>query len=168
MRAADLPGRLPQASSGRRSAALQLLLVDCTARANSVPPKESTLAFKSCERTPPPKLPLTTVAEHDPIYPLSNPLVLTFCLAMTVPTIAQGPSKPRSHIFGENQFATFKHPRELRTSSIHQRRWNGRLSLASVHSPAGKLREALRRKHRSRRGCCKNEERCGGDRLVER
>jgi hypothetical protein len=91
MRAADLPGRLPQASSGRRSAALQLLLVDCTARANSVPPKESTLAFKSRERTPPPKLPLTTVAEHDPIYPFIKPLVLAFRLAMTVPIAAQRP-----------------------------------------------------------------------------
>lgn len=73
MRAADLPERLPQAPSGRRSAALQLLLVDCTARVNSVPPKESALAFKTCERIPPPKLPLATIAEHDPIYPLSNP-----------------------------------------------------------------------------------------------
>jgi hypothetical protein len=89
MRAADLPGRLPQAPSGRRSAALQLLLADCTARVNSVPPKESALAFKTCERMPPPKLPLTTIAEHDPIYPLSNPLVLRLSLAMTVPIVAQ-------------------------------------------------------------------------------
>jgi len=77
MRAADLPGRLPQAPSGRRSAALQLLLVDCTARVNSVPPKESALAFKTCERMPPPKLPLTTIAEHDPIYPYQT---LLFCV----------------------------------------------------------------------------------------
>lgn len=85
MRAADLPGRLPQAPSGRRSAALQLLLVDCTARVNSVPPKESALAFKTCERMPPPKLPLATIAEHDPIYPYQTLLVLRSLLAMTVP-----------------------------------------------------------------------------------
>jgi hypothetical protein len=46
------------------------LLVDCTARVNSVPPKESTLAFKTWREDASPKLPLTTVAEHDPIYPL--------------------------------------------------------------------------------------------------
>lgn len=85
MRAADLPGRLPQAPSGRRSAALQLLLVDCTARVNSVPPKESALAFNTCERMPPPKLPLATIAEHDPIYPYQTLLVLRSLLAMTVP-----------------------------------------------------------------------------------
>ncbi len=88
MRAADLPGRLPQAPSGRRSAALQLLLVDCTARVNSVPPKESALAFKTCERMPPPKLPLATIAEHDPIYPYQTLLVLGSFLAMTVPQAA--------------------------------------------------------------------------------
>ena len=85
MRAADLPGRLPQAPSGRRSAALQLLLADCNARSNSVPPKESALALKTRERMPPPKLPLTTVAEHDPIYPYQTLLVLRSLLAMTVP-----------------------------------------------------------------------------------
>jgi hypothetical protein len=86
MRAADLPGRLPQAPSGRRSAALQLLLVDCIAHVNSVPPKESAFAFKTCERTPPPKLPLTTIAEHDPIYPYQTLLVLRSSLATSVPT----------------------------------------------------------------------------------
>lgn len=64
MRAADLPGRLPQASSGRRSAALQLLLVDRTGLVNSVPPKESPLPLIIRERMPPPKPPLTTIAEQ--------------------------------------------------------------------------------------------------------
>jgi hypothetical protein len=35
---------------------------------------------------PPPKLPLTTIAEHDPIYPYQTLLVLRSLLAMTVPT----------------------------------------------------------------------------------
>jgi hypothetical protein len=34
---------------------------------------------------PPPKLPLTTIAEHDPIYPYQTLLVLRSLLAMTVP-----------------------------------------------------------------------------------
>jgi hypothetical protein len=62
MRAADLPGRLPQALSGRRSAASQQLPFDCLASANPVPPKEPPPAFINRERMPPPKLPLTTIA----------------------------------------------------------------------------------------------------------
>ena len=100
MRAADLPGRLPQAPSGRRSAALQLLLADCIARSNSVPPKESALALRTRERMPPPKPPLTTIAEHDPIYPYQTLLVLASLLAMTVPATIEDfwetdPSKTR-------------------------------------------------------------------------
>ena len=89
MRAADLPGRLPQAPSGRRSAALQLLLADCIARSHSVPPKESALALRTRERMPPPKLPLTTIVEHDPIYPYQTLLVLASLLAMTVPATVE-------------------------------------------------------------------------------
>ncbi len=73
MRAADLPGRLPQASSGRRSAALQLLPFDCLHALTPFPRKSHRLPFKNRERMPPPNLPLTTVAGHDPIYPY-NPL----------------------------------------------------------------------------------------------
>lgn len=109
MRAADLPGRLPQAPSGRRSAALQLLLADCIARSNSVPPKESALAFKTCERMPPPKLPLATIAEHDPIYPYQTLLVLRSLLAMTVPAT------------GENYFAEDSLPTRYKKSRFFER-----------------------------------------------
>jgi hypothetical protein len=76
MRAADLPGRLPQAPSGRQSAAPQRLLFDCVQDVNSVPPKEPPPAFFKRERMPPPKLPLTAISEPDPIYPY---LPFLFC-----------------------------------------------------------------------------------------
>jgi hypothetical protein len=78
MRAAGLPGRLPQASSGRRSAAPQLLPFDCPRALTPFPRKSHRLPFKNHERMPPPKLPLTTVAEHDPIYPY-----LPFCSVLS-------------------------------------------------------------------------------------
>src|SRR2546423_8313870 len=69
LRAAGLPVGLPQALSGRRPAAQQLLPFDCFACDNPVPPKEPPPAFQS-ERTPPPKPSLTAVSEPDPIYPI--------------------------------------------------------------------------------------------------
>src|ERR1044072_4884922 len=68
-RAAGLPVGPPQALSGRRPAAQQLLPFDCFACDNPVPPKEPPPVFQS-ERTPPPNPSLTPVPEPDPIYPL--------------------------------------------------------------------------------------------------
>jgi hypothetical protein len=63
------PGRLPQAPSGRQSAA-PLNAHRLRANINSVPPKELVPTFqKTRERMPPPKPPLTAVSEPDPIYP---------------------------------------------------------------------------------------------------
>ena len=76
MRAANLPDRLPQALPGRRPATPQLSLFDCGASNNSVPPKELQPAFSNRERMPPPRLPLTTISEPDPIYPYFTLLVL--------------------------------------------------------------------------------------------
>ena len=47
MRAADLPGRLPQASSGRRSAAPQLLPFDCLPALTPFPRKSHRLPFQT-------------------------------------------------------------------------------------------------------------------------
>lgn len=43
---------------------------------------------------PPPKLPLTTIAEHDPIYPYQTLLVLLSLFAMTVPAARPIIQKP--------------------------------------------------------------------------
>src|SRR6185295_6672849 len=55
------PGKLPQAPSGRQSAAPQLTALRLRARVHSVPPRELTPAFLNRERTPPPKPPLTAI-----------------------------------------------------------------------------------------------------------
>ncbi len=89
MRAADLPGRLPQASSGRRSAAPQLLPFDCPHALTPFPRKSHRLPFQNRERMPPPKLPVTTVAGHDPIYPYL-PFRSVWSLAMSVPVAFPG------------------------------------------------------------------------------
>jgi hypothetical protein len=45
---------------------------------------------------PPPKPPLTTIAEHDPIYPYQTLLVLASLLAMTVPATVEAFGKSAS------------------------------------------------------------------------
>ena len=90
MRAADFPGRLPQASSGRQSAAPLLLLFDCVTSATPFPQKSQTLASKDCERMPPPKPPLTAISEPDPIYPY---LPFLFCSSFGN-DCATNPSEP--------------------------------------------------------------------------
>ena len=87
MRAADLPGRLPQAPSGRKSAASQWMLIDCAPALTPFPRKSHRLLFNR-ERTPPPKLPLTTIFEPDPIYPI-YPSCLGSLLATIVPVTAR-------------------------------------------------------------------------------
>src|SRR6266550_789523 len=87
MRAADLPGRLPQAPSGRKSAASQWMLINCAPALTPFPRKSHRLLFNR-EKMPPPKLPLTTIFEPDPIYPI-YPSCFGCLLATSVPVIAR-------------------------------------------------------------------------------
>src|SRR5262245_36824169 len=70
MRAADLPGGLPQAPSRRQSAAPLLLLFDCVTSVNSVPPKRAGACFLLTVRgCLPQSLHSPQFSEPDPIYP---------------------------------------------------------------------------------------------------
>ena len=81
------PGRLPQAPSERQSAAPLLLPFNCVTSVTPFPQKSQTLAFKFCERMPPPKPTLTAVSEPDPIYPY---LPFLFCFPLWQRPCQQG------------------------------------------------------------------------------
>jgi hypothetical protein len=89
MRAADLPGRLPQASSGRPSAAPQLLPSDCPHAITPFPRKSHRLPFKTVRGC----LPQSFRSPQSPgmtRFTLIYPFVLFGLLAMSVPFYYQG------------------------------------------------------------------------------
>jgi hypothetical protein len=88
MRAADLPGRLPQAPSGRRSAARNVAL-DCVQLLTPFPRKSQRL-FQNRERTPPPKLPLTAILSLTRFTLLSTLCCSELSLATRVPLARRG------------------------------------------------------------------------------
>src|SRR6185369_17051624 len=73
------PGRLPQAPSGRQSAAPLLLLFNCVTSATPFPQKSQTLALITVRGCLPQSLHSPQFLEPDPIYPY---LPFLFCSSL--------------------------------------------------------------------------------------
>ena len=76
MRAADFSWEAPPSLFKTSISSSAIVAHQLRYKRGSVPPKRVNVCFKSCERMPPPKPPLTAISEPDPIYPY---LPFLFC-----------------------------------------------------------------------------------------
>jgi hypothetical protein len=126
------PGKLPQAPSGRQSAAPQLTALRLRARVNSVPPREPTPAFSNRERTPPPKPPLTAILSLTRL--LFIPFLFGFFLGNERANSHDGRLQKLDRIFlkefCESVVFALEQPSGARTGSIRLANRSARYSLA--------------------------------------